>query len=279
MITKFAVFIFSTTFWIIMTLWLITSEIVPFFGYKSVPSYKTFLEGKSKGEELLVGIYVGGKRLGSITTRTEPLAKKGYKINNLVEIKIWDILGQAPNFEHPDSRGKGWVSEVIRLSGNYFINEDSSLTSFDFNMMNMISAYGTRGKDGKLYINFSTPLGKSNEVIDLPADSILSDSFLPFYGDKNLMVGKKWKTEVLDVDILGGRLKFSPAYFIVEAIEERFWKNEILKVFRVEMRKMPQASSPLYTMWITKEGTFIEAEFTFGKSSVRLVREDVKPIK
>ena len=133
-----------------------------------------------------------------------------------------------------------------------------------------ITIKGKRVGD-KLNIEFTTPLGSGKDTIDFPKDAMLSDSLVPLYDIGKIEVGKKWKIQMIDINILGGGFHLIPAWVSVEMKEKYYYKDKILNAFRIEIRKNPSDKIPYYTVWVEGDGSILEGQITFGNTIYRLI--------
>ncbi|OHB74006.1 MAG: hypothetical protein A2W17_02590 [Planctomycetes bacterium RBG_16_41_13] len=251
--------IIITVFWLMMTALLVKKEIMPFIEYDEPPSYRTSLKEIYKPELTSMNFYIGAEKIGVAESLILPQSDGSYRMQSKIELTLATPI--IP------------ISNKIRSTTDTIIDRNFQLISTNMKVDTMgfrITIKGKRVGD-KLNIEFTTPLGSGKDTIDFPKDAMLSDSLVPLYDIGKIEVGKKWKIQMIDINILGGGFHLIPAWASVEMKEKYYYKDKILNAFRIEIRKNPSDKIPYYTVWVEGDGSILEGQITFGNTIYRLI--------
>jgi hypothetical protein len=251
--------------WIYTGFLLFDKEIKPFLEYKITPSYKTLLKGRIKAERKRATIYIGGKEAGNYMRFIKPKPNGSYEIQIKLDLDLPQI-GVVENIK-VSSIFSSIIDPEYRLeSASATLNVKAGAWFFNMHIS------GKR-VDDKLALFYSSPLGRGQKVIDLPKDTLLTDNFVPFQGSKFLAVGKKWRMECFDFNILEKKVGTTTLWCVVEEIEKYKTKQGEIPAYRIEIKRDPTITIPDHFIYVDMNGEVLEETFNIGKWQFRVVFE------
>lgn len=251
----------SGCLWAAMMFLLFEREIRPYFEYQQPPSYRQMFRDRREAEVQRRSIHLGAQKIGEAETLTEPLPEGGFRMTSRVLLRT-RMLAPTPL---PDDRS--FISSTLLVDSSY------QLARFGLEVRYQgirIDAAGRReGETLRLTYdaNLLVRRFQGEQVVDLPKDATLTDTFLPYQGGARLTVGKKWKMRVLDLENLfslkGKReLSFTEVYATVVGREPVKSRGRDVLSFKIEVRKNPTDELAAYSIWVDEEGTVLRQEWT-----------------
>lgn len=225
-------------FWALMTILYFKQEILPALPALTQPSYETFLKSTTILKNSQMGIYFGGRKIGSSITKTETLPDGYYRMSNTTTVSLF----QGP-FENK-----------IELNGYSLINKNYQLDSFQFTVKSLIFNYEIKGKTEKEEMIVEIFDGKNTEVKRFKnlQEATLSNGFSPFLSMPNLSVGKEWTINM--VNPMNGTIERVRAF--VETQDTMEWKGKEYTVYEVVIDYKGYKPRG----WITPEGYLLKEE-------------------
>lgn len=201
-------------FWLVMTGLFIQREIIPSLPQLTQPSYKTLLKSHHYLEGSKMGIYFGGKRIGSSTTTVATLQDKSFRIDNKTII----------------SMPIGGFNARLGITG-YSIIKDYALDSFQLSLNSDILKYDISGTVRNEMLELAISDGRTvrQERIPMNKEATLSDGLAPFISMPNLSVGKEWSINVINPI----KLTVETAKARVENFTTMQWKGKDYDVYEV----------------------------------------------
>lgn len=233
-------------FWLTMMTLLVKRDVLPAFGRRGDPGYRTLLLDMHNMEETTMGIYVGEQKIGFAREVIRPDADGGYTISNETEL---------------DGERLGLAS-VMTFRSNTNIDAAFHLASFDLSARVLGVEASVRGTvvEDVLVIRSEgmTATGQPEEKrIQLDGPMTLSTGLSPFTGMPHLEVGKEWT--IINVDPISasrGTLATESRRAHVEKKETIEWEGRQVETYVVKIETR-QAFARECTAWITKEGEIL----------------------
>lgn len=235
-------------FWLTMMTLLVIRDVLPAFGRRGDPGYRTLLLKKQEMEESWMGIYVGDRKIGSAHEVIRPHSDGGYQVTSETEL---------------DGERLG-VPSPITFRSSTRIDDAFRLASFDLSANVLGAEANVRGTviDDTLVITtegMSTSGQPEEKRITLDGPMTLSTGLSPFTGMPELEVGKEWT--IVSVNplgaALGGVLSTESRRAHVEKKETIEWEGKQVETFVVKV-EMRQAFSREAMAWITKDGEILK---------------------
>ncbi|GEM_PF-6414029 len=251
-------------FWLTMMTLLVKRDVLPAFGRRGDPGYRTLLLKKSNMEETTMGIYVGEQKIGFAHEVIRPNADGGYSVSSETEL---------------DGARLGLAS-LISFRSNTSIDAAFRLAAFDLSARVLGVEATVRGTvvDDVLVISTegvsATGIPQSGPAeekrLQLDGPMTLSTGLSPFTGMPELEVGKEWTIiSVNPLDAARGTLATESRRAHVEKKEFIEWEGERVETFVVKVETR-QAFARECTAWITKEGEILKQRV--GMIEMRLER-------
>ncbi len=246
-------------FWLTMMTLLVKRDVLPAFGRRGDPGYRTLLLNMQSMEETTMGIYLGEQKIGFSHEVIRPNSDGGYVVSSETDL---------------DGERLGLAS-VMTFRSNTNIDASFHLASFDLSARVLgveASVRGTAVED-ELVIR-TEGLGSSTQAeekrIPLDGPMTLSTGLSPFTGMPELAVGKEWTIVTVDpMAAARGGLSTESRRAHVEKMETIEWEGEQVETFVVKI-EMRQALARECTAWISREGKILKQRV--GLIEMRLER-------
>lgn len=241
-------------FWLVMTGIFIQREIIPSLPQLTQPSYKSLLKSAHYMEGSKMGIYFGGKRIGSSTTTVSRLPDKSFRIENASLVKL--PLG-------------GGLDPKVAVTGSSLIR-DYKLDSFQLAVNSDMLHYGISGRVRGNVLELTISDGNSTRVeqILMRDEATLSDGLAPFISMPNLSVGKEWTINLINPM----KMSIETVKARVENLTTLQWKGKEFEVYEVVLDFPGQKIGIPPKAYITKEGRILKQEMLFP--GTYLLREE-----
>ncbi|MFH1226893.1 MAG: hypothetical protein V1701_03185 [Planctomycetota bacterium] len=241
-------------FWLVMTGIFIQREIIPSLPQLTQPSYKALLKSPHYMEGSKMGIYFGGKRIGSSTTTVSRLPDKSFRIENSSLVKL--PLG-------------GGFDPKVAITG-FSIVKDYKLDSFQLSVNSDMLHYAISGavKGNMLELSVSDGRSTRTERIPMKDDATLSDGLAPFISMPNLSVGKEWSINLINPM----KMSLETVKARVENLTTMQWNGKECEVYEVVIDLPGKKIAVPPKAYITKEGRILKQEMLFP--GTYLLREE-----
>ncbi len=237
-------------FWLTMMTLLVQRDVVPLLTAGRPPSYKTLLQHRLRSERYRMGVWWGGRRIGSSATAIHPSGDGSYTLDNDT-----DLATPFPGLEH------------VSLSSHTRIGRAYNLLDFT----TKIETGDLSGKIDALVVGDRLRIvfgvGSNRVVHEVPYDAggTFSNGLSPFVQMPDLTVGKEWT--ITSVNPLTGQAESGLAR--VMEMEKLAWEGEEVETFRVVLTKGTQEAAS----WIDREGRILKEEVPFMSSKLMMIRE------
>jgi hypothetical protein len=249
---------------------LVQQEVIPYFEYQSIPTYRGLLKDRPVRELVRRSIYLGGEVVGEAQTVIYPGTNDGRNIYTEFDMSLSGILKMLKM----DARLLG-ATDRISLISRQRLNASYRLDGFDINgrVLVPVHAQGERQED-VMKVSYELAMVKGKAEIPFEKTSMMTSEFSPMLGVGKPSVGKRWKLQTLQMDILSGRPSFMTIYARIEDRELIDYKGKKVPAYRVEFRKEIGKELPLSRLWVDEEGEVLVEEQKIFALSCRIVLEE-----
>ncbi|MEK7867551.1 MAG: hypothetical protein AAB434_12800 [Planctomycetota bacterium] len=251
-------------FWLTMMTLLVKEDVLPAFGRRGDPGYRTLLLKKQNYEETTMGIYVGEQKIGFAHEVIRPNSDGGYVTSNETDL----------------DGGRLGVDSKILFRSNTTIDAAFRLAAFDLSASVFGAEASVRGTVFEDVLIISTeglsatgiPKSGASEEKRIPLDGpmTLSTGLSPFTGMPELEVGKEWTIVTVDpIEAAFGSLSTQSRRAHVEKKETITWEGTQVETFVVKVETRQRFAREC-TAWITKDGEILKQRV--GLIEMRLER-------
>lgn len=262
-------------FWAVMIAALIRREFLPYLEYQAPPSYKSLLRDRREPGVVIREVTYGMDRIGRVETVTEPRADGSFRIRSRAALNLENL---------PVLKGLPVPDQWMYAHSETEVNSAFQLDRFSVRARALgipTQASGVR-RGGDLVVQYDMPFARGETTIkDFPADMTMAvDDIMPHQGGGSLKLGKRWRIKMLQAS-LGKKVEMADAYAEVIGREGRYWKNQLVDVFRVEIKKVfdPQHDRTAdYTLFIDDAGRVLEQEMKLHQQVLRFMLEEERAL-
>ncbi len=238
-----------TTFWASMMGTLVKREVLPAWTSSAPVGYASLLGSDELSRQSRMGIYLRGIRLGHADTIVQRNPKSGLDLVSRVTLSLEGlpvpILGELREIK---------TSLIVRVDANKAI-DGFSLTIRE----PMFVAVNGEVIGDRLKMTTQYGDGTSSEkTVPFDASRIMSNSFSPFMGMRNLKVGKEW--HVWSFNPLNRGM--TQVKVTVTSKEKVTFDGETVDVFVLSAEHGPMQIKS----WVTPAGEVLRQETPFGFS-------------
>jgi len=238
-----------TAFWATMMGALVKREILPAWASSAPVGYASLLGPDEVSRHSRMGIYLRGIRLGHADTTIQRNPKSGLDLVSRVTLSLeglpMPLLGELQEIR---------TSLIVRVDAN------KAIDSFSLTIRQpMFIAVSGEVIGNQLKMTTQYADGTSNEkTVPFDASRIMSNSFSPFVGMRNLKVGKVWQVWTLNPLNRG----MTPVKITVTSKEKATFDGETVDVFVLTA----EHGAMQIESWVTPEGEVLRQETPFGFS-------------
>lgn len=255
-------------FWLVMTALFIRREVLPSLPALAQPSYEAYIKSSHKDQQVKMGVYFRGERIGASETEITTKKNADTKIYNHTAINLPSFMAimfaanRPAKKTGPDKNlppGPAPDAAQITFQGQSTVDAKYKLKHFEFQAKSPLMNYNIFGlvEDDRIKVSINDGIKNSVSYLPYDANSTVSDGLSPFVAMPNLTVGKEWAINYINP--FGGSLQTLKAR--VESRTQVEWQGQMHDVYEVTLSQPGGAKSALnYTAYIAPDGRILRQD-------------------
>jgi hypothetical protein len=256
--------------WVAMMYHLCRSEVLPYFEYRSTPTYHSVLRNRVDRQIVRRSIHMGQEAVGESVTAFAPGPRETRRIVTRFEMSLEGLL-KMMGMGNQLSAAVDRVSVVSeqRIGAGYRL--DSFLMKGQ--ILVPVEIEGIREGD-QMRISYHVATMQGESVLPFDHSAMLGGGYTPLQGIGRPQIGKRWKLQSLDPNVFMGKPKLVTIFARIEDVETIEVLGKRVQAYRIEFRKDLNKELPLSRMWVDEEGEVLLEEMQVFNLQCRIVLEE-----
>ncbi len=252
-----------TVFWLAMMSWLVARDIIPPFREAREAtagiSYADLIETAQQAEEVRMGIFLAGARVGRTRHEVRPASDGGY------------VIASQTHLDPAVPWARLQTSVLYRAN----VGPDRNLVSFEAEVLGsggeQVGRVAGSVVGRKLHVRLCFGEVEDEMRVDVDPRYLVSSSTTVGLRLPGLYVGKEWRIRSLDTRALvGGRFDLVHGKARVTRQEKIAWEGEQVLCYVVEMSLNRSGwRNAATTVWVNEQGDVIVQRAPGGLTFIR----------